>query len=242
MDFSPLRVLYEDEYLIAIDKPAGLLVHRTRLAAEETQYFALQILRDQLGQAVFPVHRLDRPTSGVLLFSKEKHVLPLLKEAFSNRTVQKVYWAIVRGIPDPATGTYDRSLLHPIHGKLQEAQTSYAVLASAETPWNSTGRYPTSRYAWLELRPITGRTHQLRRHLAQARHYILGDKKHGDNRQNNYMEKHFGNDRLLLHAHKLTLVHPIHQENLEFIAPPPPYFLKILGDIGINFQEVINKT
>lgn len=226
-----LEILFEDEYLIAINKPSGLLVHRTSIAAEET-VFALQMLRDQIGQHVSPVHRLDRPTSGVLLFSKKEEILPLLKEQFADRSVQKTYLAIVRGIPEVKSAMIDHPLKSERSGRMQESQTSYQVLAEAEIPFDTTGRYPTSRYSLLELKPETGRTHQIRRHLAHLRHYILGDKKHGDNKQNQFFEKQFGMENLLLHARKLEFRHPISSENISVLAQLPPHFQKTIIDLG----------
>ncbi|MCE7056165.1 pseudouridine synthase [Algoriphagus sp. AGSA1] len=227
-----LEILFEDEYLVAINKPSGLLVHRTSIAADEA-VFALQMLRDQIGQHVSPVHRLDRPTSGILLFSKQEQILPLLKEQFSNRSVQKTYLAIVRGIPAIKSNLIDHPLTSERSGKLQEALTHYSVLNEAEIPFDTTGRYPSSRYSLLELKPETGRTHQIRRHLAHLRHYIIGDKKHGDNKQNQFFEKQFGLKNLLLHARELELKHPISHEILKVSAPLPYHFQKTCLDLGL---------
>ena len=226
-----LEILFEDEYHIAINKPSGLLVHRTSIAAEET-VFALQMLRDQIGQHVYPVHRLDRPTSGVLLFSKKEEVLPLLKEQFADRSVQKTYLAIVRGIPLIKSDLIDHPLTSERSNKLQEAQTHYRIIAESEIPFDTTGRYPTSRYSLLELKPETGRTHQLRRHLAHIRHYILGDKKHGDNKQNQFFEKQFGMENLLLHARRLEFKHPVSNETISILASLPIHFQKTISDLG----------
>ncbi|MEB2784015.1 pseudouridine synthase [Algoriphagus persicinus] len=226
-----LDILFEDEYLIAINKPSGVLVHRTSIAADET-VFALQLLRDQIGQHVSPVHRLDRPTSGVLLFSKKEEILPLLKGQFADRSVQKTYLAIVRGIPEIKSDLIDHPLKSERSGRMQEAQTSYQVLAEAEIPFDTTGRYPTSRYSLLELKPETGRTHQIRRHLAHLRHYILGDKKHGDNKQNQFFERQFLLNNLLLHARQLEFTHPISKKTIVVLAPLPSHFQKTINDLG----------
>ena len=226
-----LEILYEDEHLIAINKPSGLLVHRTAIAAEET-VFAVQMLRDQIGQRVSPVHRLDRPTSGVLLFSKRDEILPLLKAQFMDRTIEKTYLAIVRGIPEIKKALIDYPLTTERSNKKQEARTFYKVIAETEIPFNTTGRYPTSRYALVELKPETGRTHQIRRHLAHLRHYIIGDKKHGDNKQNHFFEQQFEMGNLLLHAKSLKLTHPLNQESLFIEANTPSHFQKTLTDLN----------
>ncbi len=226
-----LEILYEDENLIAINKPSGILVHRTSIAPEET-VFALQLLRDQIGQWVSPVHRLDRPTSGVLLFSKRKEILPLMKDQFMERTVEKTYLAVVRGIPEVKEALIDYPLTTERSNKKQEARTTYKVLLEAEIPFNTTGRYPTSRYALLELKPETGRTHQIRRHLAHLRYYILGDKAHGDNKQNQFFEKQFGLQNLLLHAQTLVITLPDTLKTLSIQAEIPPHFKKICKELG----------
>ncbi|TFV97939.1 pseudouridylate synthase [Algoriphagus kandeliae] len=233
-----IEILKETEDWIAINKAAGLLVHRTKLAAEEKENFALQLLRDQIGQAVYPVHRLDRPTSGVLLFTKKKELLPLFKAEFSERRVEKTYLALVRGVPSSKEGCFDRALTNERSGKLQEARTDYKLVDSVEIPFNTTGRYPTSRYSLLSIQPFTGRTHQIRRHLAQARHYIIGDKKHGDNKQNKFFEKQFDLQNLLLHAFELRFQDPITQENMGIHAEIPVHFRTILKELGFPNQEV----
>lgn len=228
-----LEILFEDDDIIAINKPSGLLVHRTSIAADET-VFALQLLRDQIAQQVSPVHRLDRPTSGVLLFSKNPDILPLLKEQFSDRTVGKTYLAIVRGFPSLSNDCIDYPLTSERSGKLQEAITHYQVLSQAEIPFDTTGRYPTSRYSLLELRPETGRTHQIRRHLAHLRHYILGDTTHGDNKQNQFFERQFGLTNLLLHASELRFTHPLSSKEIKIQASIPAHFQHIISQLELS--------
>lgn len=231
-----LDILFEDEQMVIIDKPAGLLVHRTRQAYGEDENALIQ-LRDQIGSWVSPVHRLDRATSGILLFAKQEEILPALKMQFMERSVQKSYLTIARGIPKEKSGMID----HPLHsersGKLQEAQTSYTVLAETEIPYNSTGRYPTSRYSLLKLDLHTGRTHQIRRHLAHIRHYIIGDKKHGDNKQNIFFEKQFGLTNLLLHAYNLEFKHPVTDEKISLTCPVPTHFQTIMKNLGWETKE-----
>lgn len=226
-----LQILHEDEHLLVVNKPAGLLVHKTRQAFGEEEN-ALIRLRDQLGSWVSPVHRLDRATSGCLLFAKNEVILPQVKQLFMDRKVKKVYLCIARGIPLEKSGVIDHPLKSERSGKLQEAQSKFQVIREAEMPFNSTGRYPTSRYSLLEVEPHTGRTHQIRRHLAHIRHYILGDKKHGDNKQNTYFETHYQLQNLLLHAWKLDFVHPISQQLLQITCPPPLHFQKISEILG----------
>lgn len=233
-----LDILFEDENLIIIDKPAGLLVHRTRQAFGEDENALIQ-LRDQIGSWVAPVHRLDRATSGTLLFAKNEEVLPLLKAQFSDRKVEKTYLCIVRGIPAEKVNLIDYPLTSERSGKLQEAQTRYKVIAESEIPFNSTGRYPTSRYSLLEVDLMTGRTHQIRRHLAHIRHYIVGDKKHGDNKQNIFFEKQFDLRNLLLHAWKLTISHPINGERIAVACPIPVHFRTIMQELAWKPNDIL---
>ncbi len=209
-----------------MDKPAGLLVHRTGLDAGETQ-FALQLLRDQLGRPVWPVHRLDKGTSGVLLFALDAASARTLGLAFeAPDAVQKSYWAVVRGWPAEA-GLID----HPLKrldddaraGRLevQAAQTRYHTLAHYELPLPQ-GGFPTQRCALLELQPLTGRRHQLRRHLKHIAHPIIGDATHGKGALNRAVAGLLGLQRLWLHARQLALRHPVSGAALLIEAPPGP--------------------
>jgi tRNA pseudouridine65 synthase len=234
-----LPILFEDEQLVVIDKPAGLLVHRTQQAYGEEENALIQ-LRDQLGTWVAPVHRLDRATSGCLLFAKNEQILPQLQSLFMERDIHKTYLCVVRGIPAEKEALIDHPLTSERSGKLQEAQSRYTVLAETEQPFDTTGRYPTSRYSLLEVELHTGRTHQIRRHLAHIRHYILGDRKHGDNKQNSYFETHFGLQNLLLHSWKLGFTHPLTEASLQLTCPPPPHFQAItekLGWVNADFDQ-----
>jgi tRNA pseudouridine65 synthase len=221
-----LTILYQDEYLVAIDKPAGMLVHRSFLDKHET-LFVLQTLRNQLGRHVFPVHRLDRPTSGVLVFALSAEIARLLTEQQQQLGWQKMYLAVVRGHLKEA-----QLLDYPLKEQLdaiadkkarqdkvaQPAQTRIWPLAYAELPI-AVGRYPTARYSLLALQPLTGRKHQLRRHLAHLRHPIIGDTSHGDGRQNRAFSQHTGEQRLMLIAFLLQIRHPVTQQLLKFSAP-----------------------
>ena len=225
-----LTVLYQDEYLVAIDKPAGLFVHRSFMDKDEI-YFALQLVRDLVGQYVYPVHRLDRPTSGVLLFALTKEVAQKMSEVFSqnsgNKSIQKTYYALTRG------HLFGENLIdYPLIEKLdklgdknvsrdkppQEAQTYYQSINTVTLPI-AVGKYDSVRYSLIRLLPQTGRRHQLRRHLAHLRHPIIGDINYGDNKQNPFFIEHFGFKRLMLMAQKLTFIHPINNTNITISAP-----------------------
>lgn len=221
-----LEIVYQDETLIAVNKPAGMLVHRSWLDKQETQ-FVMQTLRDQIGQHVFPLHRLDRPTSGVLVFALSSEVARVFMPLFATQQIQKTYHAIVRGWL-PQAGVLDYPLKEEqdkIADKFaqadkpaQEAITQYAPLAQVELP-EAVGRYPTARYSLVELQPQTGRKHQLRRHMAHLRHPIVGDTSHGDGKHNAFFREKYQVNRLLLHASSLSFVHPYSQQTIEIKAP-----------------------
>lgn len=220
-----LEILYQDEALVAVNKPAGMLVHRSWLDRHETQ-FVMQTLRDQIGQLVYPIHRLDRPTSGVLLFALNSKIANLLCQQFEQKQIEKQYLAVVRGYVT-GHGKIDYPLkvqLDKIADKFsqpdkapQSAVTFYEGLQTIEMPYG-VGRYATSRYSLVRLIPKTGRKHQLRRHMKHIFHPILGDTQYGDLHQNRALMEHTGCARLLLHAEKLTFVHPLTQRPMTIQA------------------------
>jgi tRNA pseudouridine65 synthase len=230
---SDLNIVFEDESLVVIDKPSGLLVHRSWLA-KDAREFALQKLRDQLGQHVFPAHRLDRPTSGLLLFAKDADTARALTTEFTERRVTKRYHAVVRGYL--ADGVLDyplREELDKIADKFadqdkaaQPAVTEYRCLQQVELPYAVSKKHATSRYSLLELYPQTGRKHQLRRHMAHLRHPIVGDTHHGDGRHNRFFREHFACQRLLLAATGLSFQHPHTQQAVALQLPVPREFLR----------------
>ncbi|WP_166838832.1 tRNA pseudouridine(65) synthase TruC [Rheinheimera pleomorphica] len=222
---APLTILYQDEHIVAIDKPSGMLVHRSFLDKHET-VFVMQSLRDQIGQHVFPVHRLDRPTSGVLLFALSAEVARLLGEQQQLKQWRKYYLAVVRGFL-PAGGELDYPLkeqLDKIADKFsredkapQQAITRYQPLQQVELPI-PVSKYPAARYSLIALQPLTGRKHQLRRHLAHLRYPIVGDTSHGDGKHNALFKQQFNCRRLMLVAKQLQLLHPVSGEPLLFSA------------------------
>lgn len=234
-----LELIYRDAWLVAINKPAGLLVHRSVLDRHETR-FAVQLLRDQIGQPVYPVHRLDRGTSGLLLFALDKAVLTDAARAFETQAVAKRYLAVVRGWPDE-TGVIthplkrivdDYEFRHEQAGELpQEACTRYQRLATAEVPV-AVERYPNTRYALLELRPETGRRHQIRRHLKHLAHPIIGDATYGKGVHNRAFQSLFGCHRLLLACCALSLQHPVSGERLDLVCPPGEDFQAACRTLG----------
>ncbi len=219
----PLEILYRDEHLIAIDKPPGLLVHRTGLDAGETR-FAVQLLRDQIGQMVWPAHRLDKGTSGVLLFSLDADTARLMGQAFEQGTgIQKTYLAIVRGWP-PASGLIDHPLkrmpddMRTQREEIQAAQTRFRTVHRLELPL-AYGEFPATRCALVECQPLTGRRHQLRRHLKHLNHPIIGDTTHGKGPLNRALAEWLGVQRMWLHARSLELAHPVTGATVQVEAP-----------------------
>lgn len=234
-----LDILHRDEHLVAIHKPSGLLVHRSALDAHEER-FAVQMLRDQIGRHVHPVHRLDKGTSGVLLFALDRDTAALLAAQFETRQVAKRYLAIVRGHPaeagvidHPLTRRFDPAERMPANHDPapQPALTRYRRLATVELP-HAVDRYPTSRYALVELEPETGRRHQLRRHLKHIAHPIIGDATFGKGRHNRLFRDLFGSDRLLLACIRLALRHPHSGAPLVLTAAPAADFTAVAAALG----------
>ena len=224
MAAQPLEILYEDDSLIAINKPHGLLVHRTKIAADATE-FAVQLLRDQIGQRVFPVHRLDRKTSGVLLFAKTEAANSYMQQRFLNRELSKTYHALVRGYTK-AEGTIDYALTDASN-KTKAAVTHYKTLEQYELDLPF-GKHNTSRYSLVELAPETGRFHQLRKHMAHIFHPIIGDRPHGCNKQNRLWKEKYGMDKMLLHASRLEFSN---EKGLDIViaAPKSQLFQEVLA-------------
>jgi tRNA pseudouridine65 synthase len=232
-----LTILYRDEHLIAIDKPAGLLVHRSDIDRHETR-FAVQLLRDQIGCHVQPAHRLDKGTSGVLLFAFDAETTRRLGEQFEGGEVAKTYLAVVRGWPPPA-GSIDHPLARQYddYGRVlkeaeaQPARTDYRRLATIELP-HAVDRYPTARYALVALSPLTGRRHQLRRHMKHIAHPIVGDATHGKGRHNRFFQQQFGCGRLLLACVELRFRHPLTGEPVLIRAPLGDQFATVVERFG----------
>lgn len=197
---AQLDIIYESDDLIAINKPHGLLVHRSKIAAD-VKIFAVQLLRDYLKHRVHPAHRLDRKTSGVLLFAKHQEASSMVQQLFQNRNIKKTYQAIVRGYIDEG-GAIDYPLTN--EGKTKEAITRYKRTHTYEIPLPH-GPHQTSRYSQVTVTPETGRFHQIRKHMGHIRHPILGDRPHGCNKQNRLWKQNYQMERMMLHACQLEL-------------------------------------
>lgn len=231
-----LTILHRDDRLVVIDKPSGWLVHRSNLDRHETRIL-VQALRDQIGRHVYPVHRLDKGTSGVMLFALDPDAARSLGEQFERHEVRKRYLAVVRGWP-PEFGTIDHPLIpdrdHYADGKSDEPQpalTDYCRLASADFPY-SVDKYPTARYALVALEPHTGRRHQLRRHMKHIAHPIIGDATHGKGRHNRFIKTQFGCDRLLLACTDILFRHPDDGSAIHIHAPVGDQFAAVIREFG----------
>jgi tRNA pseudouridine65 synthase len=242
-----LKVLFQDDYYVAVHKSAGLLVHRSAIDRLETR-FALQLTRDLIGQRVYPVHRLDKPTSGTLLFALSSEAAHAAMLLFSSGRIDKEYLAVVRGytlsqdcIDYPLIEQHDamtdaRANTSPI---AQAAVTDYQQIAQVELP-HAVGRYATARYSMLKLRPRHGRKHQIRRHMKHIFHPIVGDTSHGDGRHNTFFREQFDCHRLLLAATRLTFVHPFSNAQVRIDAPLEASFTRITDALGWGMHTRAN--
>ena len=225
-----LPILHRTPDFVAIDKPSGLLVHRSTLSAERES--CVSILRAQLGEWVHPIHRLDRATSGVVLFAFNSITANELAQAFRERKVSKTYLALVRGHV-PESGEIDKPLRKNFENKTspyREAVTRYRRLAVAELPF-AVGKYATARYSLVEVQTLTGRQHQIRRHMASISHPIIGDTTHGDGRHNLFIREKYGIFRLLLHAAQIDIVIKNSETKTSIHSNSLQEFRKILSPI-----------
>ena len=186
-------VIYDDGSVLAASKPNRLLVHRTDIDFHEPHN-----LRDLLNKTrkrdawLQPVHRLDKPTSGIVLFATLGNALNALKLEFVQRRTKKCYWAVVRGWTGDE-GLVEKPLPTAHNPTPKEARTHYRTLAKVELP-HPVGPYQTARYSLVECRPETGRFHQIRLHFRHLRHPILGDTRYGDKKHNRFVASEYGSD------------------------------------------------
>jgi tRNA pseudouridine65 synthase len=229
---EPIRILYRDDDLVAAHKPAGLLVHRTSLDAREP-LFLLQLLRDQIGAHVHPVHRLDKGTSGIVVFALHAEAARRLGAAFLADEVTKVYLAVVRGWA-PAAADVD----HPLRDvsdrfsprktlRTRRALTHVRCLSRIELP-TAVGRYATARYSLVECRPRSGRRHQIRRHLKHLRHPVIGDANYGDGAHNRFFRETLRIPGLLLASTRMTFRHPSSGVEIDLHSPLVDPFQRLL--------------
>ncbi|AOS98236.1 tRNA pseudouridine synthase C [Microbulbifer aggregans] len=234
------EVIYEDSDLIAAYKPEGWLVHRSNIDRHETQ-FLLQYLRDQTGAYLYPIHRLDKPTSGVILFAKSSEVAARTQSLLESDAAVKTYIAVCRGYcpeegvidhPLPPVNDFKHQRKRPKADQpRQDAVTLFRRLHTIELPYE-VDRYPSSRYSLVEIQLKTGRRHQIRRHFKHLSHPLIGCPKYGKSTHNRFFAEHFHCSRLLLHALELRLPHPVTGEPLVVREPPRGEFHTLLERFG----------
>ena len=213
---------------MAINKPHGLLVHRSEYAGPADEY-AVQKLRNMLGQRVYPCHRIDRKTGGVLLFALNEEANRFMQQQFATNQVKKKYFAIVRGYTEDS-GIIDYQLTN-LKGKTQEAITNYRTIKRAELdiPF---GKFETSRYSLVEIMPQTGRMHQIRKHFAHILHPIIGDRPHGCNKQNRLFKERWNMTTMLLHASELSFINQMTEEEITITANLQFEFNRVIELMG----------
>jgi tRNA pseudouridine65 synthase len=228
-DSAALAILHRDEHLLAVDKPTGLAVHRSELTGADDD-FLVERVRRETARHWFLAHRLDRATSGVVLLAADKQVAAALGEQFMSRAVRKTYLAVCRGWPE-SPGTIDHPLDAPGRPDAKEATTNYRVLATHT--WDiAMGRYPQQRYALVEVEPVTGRYRQIRRHFKHVSHHLIGDTSEGRGDHNRLFRQHLRVHRLLLHAWRIALAHPVTGAPLALEAPLDAEWHRVLDAFG----------
>lgn len=231
-----LDIIYQDVDLVAINKPSGLLVHRSPIDKRETR-FAVQELRNQLGQHVYPLHRLDKPTSGVLVFALSSEAASFYSVQFREHQIHKTYLALVRGY-GPELMTIDHALRDEADeyagissgGDAKDALTHVKCLQKFEIPL-TVDRYPTTRLSLMQCEPVSGRKHQIRRHLKHIGHPIVGDTRHGKGILNRACEGYFGAGRLWLACTQMVLTKR-DGSKLQIDAPLAADFEQLLTQFG----------
>ena len=225
-----LPVLFRDDRLLAVDKPSGLLVHRGWGGDRVT---ALDLARRIAGRRVYPVHRLDRGTSGVLVFALDPEAARKLGAAFADCGVEKVYLALVRGRA-PEELVVDHPIPRTAGGPRVPAVTAVRRLGLAEPE-------PGRLYSLVEARPETGRLHQVRRHLKHIAHPVIGDVEYGKGEHNRFFRERYGLHRLALHALGLALPHPETGERLHLAAPVPADLAGPLAALGLATTHFVTQ-
>ena len=224
-----LTVLYRDEFLVVIHKPAGMLMHRSPISRDSV--FVLQTLRNQIGQRVYPVHRLDRATSGVVVFGLSPEIASAIAQQFENHLVEKEYLAIARGWVDDC-GIVDYPVSDEEGSNIsQQAVTEYRCLHRVELPF-AVDRYPNSRYSCVSVVPHTGRRQQIRKHFKHISHHLIGDTTHGNGKHNRFFRERYDVFRLMLTAKKLCFLHPVHQQRLCFHSESEAEWDRLFREFG----------
>lgn len=224
MEFTKEHILFQDDHLIAIDKPAGLPVHQNDFMPKDAPYL-LKYAGDLTGKSVYNIHRLDAQTSGVILLAFDRKTVEQVARQFRDHSIEKTYLAIVLGFPGEE-GVFDFPVKDKNRRKSFEALTRYKTLKTGllDVPFRDSEKILVSL---VEVKPETGRWHQIRQHFGLKRHYILGDNQHGNRQLNRSFKSYFGWMQLLLHAYRLEFISPDTGRSIEIVAPSPGYFAEI---------------
>lgn len=235
---NSLEIIFEDDYCILVNKPNNVLVHHahhSRNVRDEASL--LDLIKHDTHQTFYPVHRLDRKTSGVILLSKKKQYVSEFQELFTNQEIKKIYYGLVRGFA-PQSVDIDS----PVKGRdakvYKEAQTALRSLDNI-TLNIPVKPYDTSRYSLVELKPRTGRMHQLRIHMQKISHPLIGDPKYGDNNHNIMFESNFGITNLFLHAGRLSFIHPFTSEKINAKAQFPEHWQFVFHKFNWNNPFIV---
>ncbi len=218
-NISSIEIVHEDDYMVVVNKPNNFIIHESHYARNIRETTLLEFLEQQLGYQVYPAHRLDRKTSGIILLLKEKQLVAQFQKLFTSNTIQKTYYAITRGF-SPNFGTIDSPVKNDDTGIYKDALTKYETITTVtlDIPVHP---YNNSRYSLIKLMPETGRMHQLRKHLNKISHPIVGDYKYGDRFHNRMFETKLNCIYMFLHAYSIDFQHPITKENLSLKAKFP---------------------
>ncbi len=224
-----LRILYRDEYMVIVEKPPGLQVHPPE-SGGRVRVTALSLLKHQMGQWVYPVHRLDRATSGVLMFAFSSEIAAELQALFKSEKIWKTYVCVCRGWLEPKFTV--ESPLKTALGDLVSAKTHFDVVSRFEMPFPAAG-FSRSRYSLVKAMPVTGRFHQIRRHLKHISHPMIGDSVYGDGKHNRYWREVLGAKILLLRAYSLQFIHPRTREPIYIYSRWPRIWHELFDRVGV---------
>jgi len=217
----PIEVLFEDEYITILNKPNNVLVHHSYYARNITDDSLIELAEQNNLGKLYPINRLDRKTSGLILLAKQKEFVSEFQNLFTENKIQKKYLALVRGHVLEG-GTIDSPVKNE-RGNYKDATSIYQPLEyfTLNIPVQP---YSTSRYTLLEFQPITGRTHQLRIHANKIAHPIIGDHKYGNRHHNAMFENQLNLPNLFLHSYSLEFTHPFSKKQIAITSPPPQFW------------------
>ncbi len=231
-NIETIEILFEDDYMVVVNKPNNFIIHESHYSRNIRETTLLQFLAQQLGYPVYPAHRLDRKTSGVIMLLKDKQHVQQFQALFTNKEIAKTYYAIVRGF-SPDAGTIDSPVKNDDTGVYKDALTQYESVRNVELDI-PVQPFDSSRYSLVKLMPETGRMHQLRKHLNKICYPIVGDYKYGDRFHNRMFETEFDCIYMFLHAYQLDFIHPITKEKLQLKANFPADWKKLFQKFNWN--------